>query len=793
MITRRSFALMAAAATAAAPPSSPAADEGDPGDVHGLDRARHVDPVLFAEPPRAFRQQAWLTYNLSKATEANMTEEVRRWAERDLAGSFYLGMNGGNTVGLSEEYLKGSNRKPTTEGIGFLSREYFDLYAKTIEAGLKAGIPPLVFYDEWGYPSGLAGGWLYTRYPQHAAKSLEKIERDIAGDGPVTLDIPEPGIPMGAVAWNRDTNELIDLSPELRGGRTLTWSAPGAARWKAMAFWLDPKASLGQGVKSGYCDYLDPEAVRVYIDLLYGSHYERLGKYFGTVLRIVQYDEPAMHVANGRMWTPRFNESFRREHGYDPMKYYPALWYDIGPDTAAVRNALWGHRAKLFSDSYIRQVDAWCSKHGLLYGGHLDQEEVANPVGVNGDIMLAQKYQAVPGIDDIWWWGRTNRGYKILSSAAFNWDKPIFMAETYAAYREMNESLVYKVAMDQAAMGVNFQVGALPKAKTPASDRFIGRVCYLLQHGRHVADIGILYPIASLQATYRFGDWNHASNAHSQNVAWAREGGPLAPEIDYIELGEQLFRGLRRDFTFLHPEVLRERCVVQGKKLVLNNPVNREEYSVLILPGGHALSLASARRMKQFYDAGGIVIATKALPAQSAEKGGDAELRRIADDVFGVPSDGPVRAQFNRRIDEFQVYFLNRNGAGGSAYFLPNYTPEMLAAIVAEAVPVPDIGLPEPRWPVVIGRAYAGSLTCIHKIKDGRDIYFFANSSEKPVETTVTLRGRHENLKLWDPMDGAVKPLAATASKHSTGADVTSVRLSLKPATAAFFVSEPGA
>jgi hypothetical protein len=71
-------------------------------------------------------------------------------------------------------------------------------------------------------------------------------------------------------------------------------------------------------------------------------------------------------------------------------------------------------------------------------------------------------------------------------------------------------------------------------------------------------------------------------------------------------------------------------------------------------------------------------------------------------------------------------------------------------------------------------------------VKDGRDIYFFANSSDEHAETTVTLRGRHESLKLWDPMDGSIRPLAVTASKQTTGADVTSVRLSLKPVAGAF-------
>lgn len=35
------------------------------------------------------------------------------------------------------------------------------------------------------------------------------------------------------------------------------------------------------------------------------------------------------------------------KHGFNPVEYYPALWHDIGPDTAAVRVALFDFRADL--------------------------------------------------------------------------------------------------------------------------------------------------------------------------------------------------------------------------------------------------------------------------------------------------------------------------------------------------------------------------------------------------------------------------------------------------------------
>jgi hypothetical protein len=92
-------------------------------------------------------------------------------------------------------------------------------------------------------------------------------------------------------------------------------------------------------------------------------------------------------------------------------------------------------------------------------------------------------------------------------------------------------------------------------------------------------------------------------------------------------------------------------------------------------------------------------------------------------------------------------------------------------------------------WPVILGREYAGSLTSLHKVKDGRNIYFFANSSSKSVDTEVVLRGSLK-LSIWDPMDGRVQPVEARHSKHTTGEDLTAVPLKLKPVTAVFLVQE---
>jgi beta-galactosidase GanA len=144
----------------------------------------------------------------------------------------------------------------------------------------------------------------------------------------------------------------------------------------------------------------------------------------------------------------------------------------------------------------------------------------------------------------------------------------------------------------------------------------MSRLNLMLQnHGRHVADIAVLYPIATLQAGhYLDGQLGHY------------RGGVAIPEAASVDMGELLATQLGRDYTFLHPEVLDERCSVQGDTLRLNNPVNSETYKVMIVPGHKTIYWSNLKKVKAFYDNGGKVIATGTLPYKAAEFGHDEDV-----------------------------------------------------------------------------------------------------------------------------------------------------------------------
>jgi hypothetical protein len=457
----------------------------------------------------------------------------------------------------------------------------------------------------------------------------------------VSLAVPA-GELMAAVAMNATTLERLDLASHVQDGR-LSWPAP-AGTWRVMLFLCVPDGARD------LVDYLDPEAVKKFVNLTYEKYYQAFPEHFGKTIDSAFYDEPTFHwIEGGRAWTPGFNREFERRHGRSPALLYPALWHDIGPDTAAARNLLFGLRTELFSEGFVKTLADWCHAHGIELTGHVDQEEIVNPVGLCGDLIKVFEYQPIPGLDQIFAYDRGSRMYKVVSSAAVNYGRRRVMTECYGAM-DLPVANLYREAMDQFAKGVNLMVPHAVWYRTdpitfppelsfrtepyasalPAYNDYIGRLQRVLQQGRPVVDIAVLYPIAGLQAAYRFG------------VGKPYEGGVIPKWADYMAVAERLSLDLRQDFTYLHPQTLDARCRVEGDTLRLDHPEIHQTYRVLLLPGTTTLSATNLAKMIQFFDAGGRVIATTRLPDQSVEWGRADAVRQGVRHIFGAEAALPL-------------------------------------------------------------------------------------------------------------------------------------------------------
>ena len=633
----------------------------------------------------------------------------------------------------------------------YLTEEYFKMYEVCMQEAEKLGLK-LCIYDEYGFPSGTAGdingdgfGRFKHKYSGYTNKRLDKTEYIPLSGKPFNIRISENGV-MAVVAMDTVTFERIDLSGCVEKG-DLSWNVPSGS-WKIMVFNC---VNAGNSI----IDYLDPQAADYYIGMTHDEYYKRFSGYFGKVAVGTFFDEPTMYYADGRTWTPALNDKFKAVYGFDPALYYPALWYDIGEETAEARNYLFGFRAQLFSEGYIKKVSDWSVAHGIYATGHLDQEEILNATGTSGDLMKSFKHLAVPGIDKIGGHRMAEKFYKIISSSAYNWDKSLVMSETYGAMGNIGWEKLFGIAMDQYAKGINMliphavwynteRVTFLPELslRNPiyadslnVFNDYLARLNVLMQNNaRWTGDIAILYPVATMQGDHYFG-----------GPLSYYEGGVEIPYLDYTTLSTNLLDSLGYDHIYLHPEVLDTQCTVEKGKLKLHNKTQYNCFSTLFVPSSKTISLKNLEKIKEFALSGGTVIFTTQWPVQGT---------LAADSVA-------VRAQIEALSMMKNVYLIKDPS-------VPNL--EEALSKCSERYDVKFLRNP---------------VRNIHKVLDGKNLWFFANPLNERKQIEVVLNGKFR-LEVWDPHTGIISKEPVDV-KYKQGKTIVTLEL---PAVKSLFVVE---
>ena len=708
------------------------------------------EPSEFKTPPTKFRPDPLWFWNNTDITKEGIDAQMPGFLEKCGYGGLAILPFGPN---LTPKYL---------------TEEYFERYKYAVEKAAELGLT-LSLYDEYGFPSGSGGAInadgvprFRNRFPNLTMKRLDKIEEETRGGATYVSPVSKTGQLMAAVAMNADTKERIDLSGNITE-ETIVWKVP-EGNWKIMQFVCvaddDPNM-----------DYLSEEAAKAYISMTHEAYYKRMPEYFGKTITSTFFDEPTLYRAQARCWTPTFNETYIKKYGSSPALYYPALWYDIGPETQAARNALFGLRAELYAAAYPKAVSEWSKAHGIVATGHQDNEEIENPVGTSADLMKCFKYQDVPGIDKIGGDRPAEKFYKIVSSAAYNWDHSLVMSETYGAMGNIPWDTLYNVAMDQYSKGINMLIphavwfndrdvtfepelshrNRLYNQGLYEFNTFLARLNMLLRNDdRFVTDVAMLYPIETMQGEHYF-----------DGPLGAYAGGVKIPDMDYVQISQRLTNELGRDFQFLHPEVLQDACRVDKNGLTLANTKQYNTFRTLIVPSSKTISVANLAKILTFFEAGGQVIFTTQLPVKSTEPNADAQVVALMDKLL------PEKLRSSGEP--------HTNPAGGRVVFLAKPGADALRNALARPSETFDVEFPEGIVP----------MRYIHKERAGKDIYYFANLNGKAFDS-VALRGK-KRYELWNPHTGEVTALQPEYAKK--GKDrVSLVRLRVEPSQSVFLV-----
>jgi beta-glucanase (GH16 family) len=657
----------------------------------------------------------------------------------------------------------------------YMSKEYFN-QLREILAYSKENGRKVVFYDEVGYPSGIAN---HTTPEKYLRKLLEKKEEIVSGPAEYNKPIPEHGTLMAVVAMNSSTKERIDLMPLVKNN-ALIWKVP-SGNWKVMTFnCVTAKPGGGELDYPASTDYMDPEATNWFIGKVYDPLAKEVGEYFGNTLFQTFFDDVGIFDEE-RTWTAKFNEKFIERTGLNPALYYPALWENIGPETDAARVAFFDTRAELLADGFPKIVTDWGIKNKIEVSGHCPGNYDPQPVDMNGDPFKYYRAQPVPLVDVIFSYPTGRDGFKLISDGADFYDKPIVAAETFSSFSPPGLTAGYRRLMELYIRGINRLMGSgIPFTEAPGDSAYfaewVGRHSMMLQGGKRVSDIAIFYPIADLEAFYHFD-----APEYTKDMRW----GSFVPyDNDYLAVGEMLLGEVHRDFTIMHPDfLLSDRIKINGANLDLVNKVNSQSYKVLILPGQKVISLKALQKIKAYYDNGGKVIATSLLPSKSAELAGnektglanDKKVQEIIKEMFGIDPSLPMPDG---------VSAIRTNKMKGNAVFIRKPDGKVLSETLDKLGISADIrfeGNPSPS-------TGGGMFSFIHKQTDNRDIYLFANSSDDAIDTYAEVKGTIKP-ELWDPATGKITSIVKVEYLNKNGQEYTRFPLSLKAVSSVFVVS----
>lgn len=492
----------------------------------------------------------------------------------------------------------------------YLSDEWFKSIRLGVQEAKKRGLKVWLI-DEGKYPSGFAGGKFSKKRPDLRMQAIVvcdtiQVER--------AAIIQEHEIPTGvisavAVSKSGAPNRIIPITDS-----KISFNA-GLDEWNILLVRPEFRTAVtravnnptgGKDTANSLCDYMNPAAVRQFIDWTHEQYKKYLGKELGTTVLGFRGDEPDYaHTP----WTPAIIDEFKSIKGYDPSPYLASFFTrNLTMQEQRVKADYWDVWSQLFATHFFQQQAEWCEENGLAHITHLNNEHnMPKCVRAEGDFFRNLSRVQIPGVDAIWnqiWPGTINDFPKLASSVSHIYGKPRSFSESFAAYHTSPSIPQAKYVVDhQIVRGINFFefMFWLAGSKRPnwMSDpdmkelnEYTNRATYLMSLGKPGARIAMYYPTSSL---------------------WL---GNVTVYQDIVTLTQELLKH-QRDFDYLNDDAFSEALTV-GPGYMENRSGQR--YQTIIIPSVEVLSTTAWQKIEEFEQRGGKVLFWGRRPTMLIDK-----------------------------------------------------------------------------------------------------------------------------------------------------------------------------
>lgn len=653
------------------------------------------------------------------------------------------------------------------EELGYMNEDWLDRVKFTIEKAQELGLQIWV-YDEYNWPSGTCGQTIMKDHPELTNVYLELVEGDLPGQFFTFMEGTdsryndlEQSEPIYACAikledMENGNYEVVDLMPSLSFDKVVTWEAPKGP-WKLFYF-IERKSTW-------YADVLNPETTKKFLEYTHERYKASIGESFSHDVKGFFTDEPAMdYFEVGRdnfviPWSKQMFKIFKEHNGYDLKKELPKLFFDCGGNTEQIRYDYWSTLTDQYEKAYFKQIADWCEDNDMVFTGHLLYEESLRlHARVDGNLFKHLRNFDMTGVDHLYprignrEMENEHVALKIASSAAHQNGSVRLVSESMGgSYWDCTMERMKWIGDWEYVLGVNqfiphgfhYTIEGERKRDWPPSmfcqftwweqyglfNDYMTRMGYVLSGGDHVAKVAILYPMNSIWANYTPQKKDKIGNTI---------------ENDFNYMTDRLLR-LHIDFDYLDEDVLCDECRIEDGKICIQG----EKYEMLMLPPCTHIKAKTLAKLEEFVAAGGKLGGDALLPYKVIE-GTAEDINERVEALFGV-NPAELREKF-LASDEMGQKLVERNVGAGKVVFVTgqgykkndgNGALKLLDDTMRACV-TPEIEI------------NSEEVFYLHRIKDGKDMFFLINPVEEPADITITWEGEHTP-EIWNLENGDIE------------------------------------
>ena len=208
-------------------------------------------------------------------------------------------------------------------------------------------------------------------------------------------------------------------------------------------------------------------------------------------------------------------------------------------------------------------------------------------------------------------------------------------------------------------------------------------------------------------------------------------------------------------------------------------------YSVLILPNTQAMPIETLRRIEQYVEQGGVVIALERVPEASCGfndyAAQDAAVRETVGRMFEPPVGRDGTGE--HALGAGKTYWLKTVMDRSDVLERRRNTLDPFLKVLRHTI-APDMAIDFVRYDL----RYNDGLAFIHRKMPDSDIYFVTNIQDRPVDMEVTFRVFDAAPSEWNPYTGGVRP----GVEYEQTLEGTRVPLRLAAYASTFLVFDAG-